>query len=1049
MEDPGTNQSPHAPRSTVTTLALFLVVCAGLAAAPLPTWLKPIDLSSPEAAEKIARRVLAKPKMTLQHVEEKLAGQGGDGRDAPSGQGIDEKGDATGDPSPLDAEERELLTTRDARADIEALKDVPAPVAEPERPRVDVDRAKLVARAKSPKADAIRAASKSVHAPGSQVENHCVLEEPAESGGVRCARTALDPFFATLDAIAAGDTSARAAAVVLGNSLIASDHVTDVVRARLVERFGDAGRGFLLPDRLSKVAGRKVRTGEATPGWAIENFAQDPPDPKSGKRLGPFGFTGSLHVSSVAGEQTSWRTEGASRARLFYLEHGGQPAMRLEARTKAGTSVLARIEAMPAVAPEQDAAIEVTLPASARELVLVAEGKGAKVYGASLESERAGVVVDTIGVPAASAQLYVEATDEDLFVRQLQQREPTLFVAMLGGNEVRSLDYHTIDPPRFDAYLTTLLSRAKKAAPDAACLIVSPIDAVKASAAGEELVTRAEIETVIAVQRQVAKREGCAFFDLFAAMGGKGSLARFKDKGFLSDDLVHPTWRGGDVLGQLFADALLQSYVDTPAVEGGVTVARRREAKVPKPRFAGLSFPSEEQAVVVVKGKAQDEAPARRPLSRFFDHLRALERGESTRVAIGQLGASHTAGQMWTDRMRERLTERFGSAGRGFISVGRESKRLATTGVVRTLEGRYEIADGREVMLGGTVGMSGTKARLEPGARFAIDFCGPAKEGASASSKSGKRPPACPAARSAGVLQIAWLATPDMGSADVAVDGTTVATISPEVRNPDSDVQLLRLPIEELSASLEITVHGPVAKKAHGKGKDAGADAAEGATAEHYGPVHLLSVTEERARPGVVLDAVGLPGTTGMTPQRWRQDIVAEEVRSRDYDLVVTAWGTNEAGIGSLDEATYRHHFTRTLDTLLQASPRADCLIIGASDRQDAKDGSWRAAPSHELVERVQRQIAADRGCAFYSLRTAMGGAGSIGQWLKQGLAHEDHVHLTPEGYAKLGDLIVDDLLAAYAHEAALAAAAEQEAIARAQAKTPPDTSTDVDRRGG
>lgn len=1031
------------------TLALFLVVCGALAAAPVPSWLKPLDLSSPAAAERVARRVLAKPKMTLQHVEERLAAQGGDGRDAPEGEGIDQGSDQGSDQSVrLDAEERELLTTRDARADVEALKDVPMPAAVPERPRVVVDRAAVVARTSSPKADAFRVQAKGVGAVGAPLDNPCVLEEPAPEGGVRCARTALDPFFGTLDAIAAGDTSARAAAVVLGNSLIASDHVTDVVRARLVERFGDAGRGFLLPDRLSKVAGRKVRTGEASPGWEIQNFAQDAPDPKSGKRLGPFGFTGSMHVSTVKGDQTTWRTDGATRVRLFYLEHGGQPAMRLEARTKAGRSVVARIEEMPAVAPEHDVSVEVALPAATRELVLVAEGPGAKVYGAALEKDGAGVVVDTIGVPAASAQLYVESTVEDVFVRQLREREPSLFVAMLGGNEVRSLDYKTIDPARFDAYLTELLARAKTAAPDAACLIVSPIDAVKASAAGEELTTRPEIDTVIGVQRTVAKREGCAFFDLFAAMGGKGSLARFKDKGFLSEDLVHPTWRGGDVLGQLFADALLQSWVDTAVPEGGIAIARRRGAAVPKPRFAGLTFPSEEQAVVVVKSDRRDAPAPRRPLARFFEQLRALERGEVQRVAIGQLGASHTAGQMWTDRMRERLTERFGNAGRGFISVGRESKRLASTGVVRTLEGGFEIADGREVMLGGTVGMSGTKARLEPGARFAIDFCGkltpPSSKGGARHAQ--QRPASCPEARSAGTLQIAWLATPDMGSADVAVDGTTVATISPEVKNLESDVQLLRLPIDEATASLEIVVHAPAAKKAHGKGKDAELD---DATDERFGPVHLLSVSEERARPGVVLDAVGLPGTTGMTPQRWRQDIVAEEARSRDWDLVVTAWGTNEAGISSLDEVTYRHHFTRTLDTLLQASPRADCLIIGASDRQDQKHGEWRAAPAHELVERVQRQVAADRGCAFFSLRTAMGGAGSVRDWVARGLGNADHVHFTAEGYAKLGDLIVDDLLAAYAHEAALAAAAAQEELARAHADSDQTTSTDVDRRGG
>lgn len=997
------------------TLGLFIGTCAILAVAPVPMWAKPFELRSVDDAAKIAKRVFAKPRMTLQHVEEKLAAGGTDGRDAPEGAGIE----AT------DPEERELLTTRDARADVDALKDVPAEVVvEEKRPAIRVDRAAVVAKVTSPKADHFRDQARSVLAPGGHVV------DPAS----------LQPFFATLDAVAAGDQSARAAVVILGNSLIASDHVTDVVRARLVERFGDAGRGFLLPERLSKVAGRRVRTGEGSAGWAIETFVQDAP-PAGAPRLGPFGFSGSLHASVVAGERTTWKLDGAERARLFYLEHARQPAMRLEVKSASGTSIVARIEAL-AAAPgagdkaARDESLEVELPAGAKELVLVAEGKGARVYGVALEKDRAGVVVDTIGVPAASARLYVEAVDPDMFVRQIAQREPSLFVAMLGGNEVRSFNYGTLDAPGFDKALTELLRRAKKAAPNAACLVVTPIDAVKATAAGEELATRPEIKQVIEVQRAVAKREGCAVFDLFAAMGGAGSLARFRDKGFLSDDLVHPTWRGGDVLGQLFADALLEAYAQTPQPEEQIAVARRKGGRVKTPVYAGLSFPAEERPVVVVKGAQAAPPPPKKALAHFFERLRALEGGEATRVAIGQLGASHTAGQMWTDRMRQRLGERFGVVGRGFVSVGRSSKRLEQGGVVRALSGGFEIADGRDVVLGGAVGMSGTKVRLEPGATFEVTFCAPIADDNARSKKARVRPLGCDG--DPGFLQLAWLYTPDMGTAEVAVDGKTIARISADQRRLDSDVQFLRVPIDGLSAKLEVHVPGYDSKRL----KDDGGTEAE----EALGPVHLLSVVEERERSGIVLDAVGLPGTTGMTPQRWRQELVAAEVAAREYDLVVTAWGTNEAGIGSLDEQTYRHHFERTLTTLMDASPGADCLIIGASDRLDQKGSGWRSAPAHELVEKVQQQIAADHGCAFYSLRRAMGGAGSMERWVKEGLGHPDHVHFSREGYEKLADVVINDLLSAYVHDAALLAA-EQEAIA--SAKKAATASAIVDRRGG
>jgi hypothetical protein len=155
-----------------------------------------------------------------------------------------------------------------------------------------------------------------------------------------------------------------------------------------------------------------------------------------------------------------------------------------------------------------------------------------------------------------------------------------------------------------------------------------------------------------------------------------------------------------------------------------------------------------------------------------------------------------------------------------------------------------------------------------------------------------------------------------------------------------------------------------------------------------------------------------------MTPQRWRQDVYAEEVKSRRYDLIVTAWGTNEAGIASLDATTYKHHFGNTLATLQSAAPDADCLIIGASDRFDLRPGGLVPAPNHDLVERVQKELAAERGCAFFSMRDAMGGPGSMKQWVRDGLALPDHTHFTREGYRKLADAIIDDLLRAAAADA-------------------------------
>jgi lysophospholipase L1-like esterase len=730
---------------------------------------------------------------------------------------------------------------------------------------------------------------------------------------------------------------------------------------------------------LVKDVGRRARTGRGSEGWVVHHFAKDPPFPSHVR----FGFTGSVYEASAAHDESRFDLDGARSARLFWLDTG--KGIRVDVDGKTWLTVPASAEAT-----HEAKDVEVRLPPLSKELIVVAE-RGARVFGVALEHDRRGVVVDTIGVPAASTKLYTEATDHDVFVAQLRARAPTLLVAMLGGNETRALSWGALDEATFGARLGALIDTFQEAAPHAACLVVTPIDAAKTTTANATLVTRDEIRAIVAVQRAVAAQKGCGFFDLFAAMGAAGSLQRMREQKLVSDDLVHPTAKGGDVLGQLFADAILLAYRTSKPASEELAHRRRTSNDDDRGRFVGLSFPVVADQPITVG--AHVSRPRPRALSRFFARLSALGRGETTRVAIGQFGASHTAGQSLTDRMRARLAARYGGAGPGFVAVGTASKRQVPAGVVRDIVGAFDLTDGRDVVAGGALGMAGMKARLLPGGRLSVGFC------AACNARSIQETP--------GSIQLAWLYTPDMGTADVFIDGERTATVSPSSRRTDSDVQFLRVSTKGERARIEVVSRDT---------PEPSSQASDGLSP--VGPIHILGVVEELERPGVILDAVGLPGTTGMTPQRWRQDVYAEEVKSRRYDLIVTAWGTNEAGIASLDATTYKHHFGNTLATLQSAAPDADCLIIGASDRFDLRPGGLVPAPNHDLVERVQKELAAERGCAFFSMRDAMGGPGSMKQWVRDGLALPDHTHFTREGYRKLADAIIDDLLRAAAADA-------------------------------
>jgi hypothetical protein len=61
-------------------------------------------------------------------------------------------------------------------------------------------------------------------------------------------------------------------------------------------------------------------------------------------------------------------------------------------------------------------------------------------------------------------------------------------------------------------------------------------------------------------QKELAEARGWAFWDQFRAMGGGGSMWSWMKAGLGSQDMFHPTGRGGSVLGKWEYLALMQAF---------------------------------------------------------------------------------------------------------------------------------------------------------------------------------------------------------------------------------------------------------------------------------------------------------------------------------------------------------------------------------------------------------------------------------------------------------------------------------------------------------
>jgi hypothetical protein len=105
---------------------------------------------------------------------------------------------------------------------------------------------------------------------------------------------------------------------------------------------------------------------------------------------------------------------------------------------------------------------------------------------------------------------------------------------------------------------------------------------------------------------------------------------------------------------------------------------------------------------------------------------------------------------------------------------------------------------------------------------------------------------------------------------------------------------------------------------------------------------------------------------------------------------------------------------TEIIRRLRDAAPVASILLIGPPDCEYRARGRRLPFPHLDQVIEIQRDVALANGCAFWDWRRAMGGEGSVRQWVQAGLGQGDYTHLTGAGYRMVGGMLFDELMAQY-----------------------------------
>ena len=163
---------------------------------------------------------------------------------------------------------------------------------------------------------------------------------------------------------------------------------------------------------------------------------------------------------------------------------------------------------------------------------------------------------------------------------------------------------------------------------------------------------------------------------------------------------------------------------------------------------------------------------------------------------------------------------------------------------------------------------------------------------------------------------------------------------------------------------------------------------------------------------GAIVSALGINGAELSFWNRWNRSAIQTEVQAIAPELMILAYGTNEAYNQNLDVEHARSILVDKIHQIRQASPNTAVMIVGAPEALKQTAGECGTRPTKlNALQAMQLQVAQSQKTLYWDWQGAMGGQCSMKRWIQQGLALKDGVHFSGDGYQRLGRLLANDIL--------------------------------------
>ena len=349
----------------------------------------------------------------------------------------------------------------------------------------------------------------------------------------------MTPLYDALTHIDSLDRPVRIA--VLGDSYIEGDILTCDLRELLQEHYGGCGVGFVPVNCVAAGFRRTVITTRS--GW--EDFHANE---KKGYGQPWANITGNYFRGSsgctfeMTGGTFRSRVDTCQSSTLYFMGNGSVPV----------TATVNGADTHQFTATVNGGVQSVTVKGKIGKVrwSLNGSSSGMMFLGATMDCDR-GVLVDNYSLRSSTGMHLAQITEE-MFANYENSRHYDLVIIMFGLNVAGRRS------SKFELYcerMTQAITAMKKTMPHTGFLLVTAGD--RDERAGGGFRTMAGVKSLIKVQQQLAFDNRVAFWNLYEAMGGEGSVARMTKEHMANLDYTHINFEGGKKLARLLYDAIV------------------------------------------------------------------------------------------------------------------------------------------------------------------------------------------------------------------------------------------------------------------------------------------------------------------------------------------------------------------------------------------------------------------------------------------------------------------------------------------------------------